>query len=419
MSALIDLLTGAAVGVPLAAGGFIAGRRGGARRGDASPAGAAGAPSGAVRAHTAVSPETERLLGALGSGWLLVDRSDRVAAHSTDVEALGLVRDGELPHDAVRDVVRRARRGGRVIEAEPELARGPLEGSNLDLFLRVTPLNDDIVVVLVDDRTQARRIEETRRDFVVNVSHELKTPVGGLRLLAEAVEDAADDPDAVGRFASRMKTETVRLANLVQEIVDLSRLQGVDTIATAKQVDLAECAERAVDETRLLAEERRITLSIVTDDGPHLVLGDENLLTTACRNLVNNAVNYSAEETRIVVAVSAEDDAVVVQVTDQGVGLTAAEIERIFERFYRVDPARSRRTGGTGLGLAIVKHVCANHGGQIRVWSEPGVGSTFEMQIPATSVRRATPNGESDGNERSRDVVGAAVGGTVETKDTM
>lgn len=370
----------------------------------------AGMPGDAV-----VSAETERLLGVLRSGWLLIDRSDRVAAHSADVEALGLVRDVDLRHDAVRDIVRRARREGRVIEAEPELSRGPLEGANLDLWLRVSPLNDDVVVVLVEDRTQARRIEETRRDFVVNVSHELKTPVGGLRLLAEAVEDAADDPDAVQRFAARMKTETVRLSHLVQEIVDLSRLQGVDTIATAKQVDLAECAERAVDETRLLAEQRRITLSLVADDGPHLVLGDENLLTTACRNLVNNAVNYSAEGTRIVVAISAEDDAVTVQVTDQGIGLTAAEIERIFERFYRVDPARSRQTGGTGLGLAIVKHVCANHGGKIRVWSEPGVGSTFEMQIPASTAVRPM----NQGDEAHREPVSAAAGRAAETKDRL
>lgn len=415
MSALIDLLTGAAVGVPMAAGGFVAGRSMRSRRNGIQPL--TQGPGAGDTHPRAVSGETERVLGALSSGWLLVDRSDRITAHSADAEVLGLVRDTDLRHDAVREIVRRARREGRVVEAEPELPRGPLQGSNLDLFLRVAPLNDDVVVVLVEDRTQARRIEETRRDFVVNVSHELKTPVGGLRLLAEAVEDAADDPEAVARFAARMKTETVRLANLVQEIVDLSRLQGVDTVATAKQVDLGECAERAVDETRLLAEERRISLSLAVDEGPHTVLGDENLLTTACRNLVNNAVNYSAEETRIVVAVSAEDDAVVVQVTDQGVGLTAAEIERIFERFYRVDPARSRRTGGTGLGLAIVKHVCANHGGQIRVWSEPGVGSTFEMQIPASSAVRHGSDG--DGSELFRDVVGAASGGTAEMKDRL
>lgn len=366
----------------------------------------------------AVSGEAEALLRTLRSGWMLVDRSDRVAAHSDDVDALGLVRDVDLRHDAVRDVVRRSRRENRVIETDLNLARGPIEGAELDLRVRVAPLNADIVVVLVEDRTQARRIEETRRDFVVNVSHELKTPVGGLRLLAEAVEDAADDSEAVARFAARMKTETVRLSNLVQEIVDLSRLQGADTIATAKPVDLAECAHRAVEETRLLAEGRGISLSVRTDEGPHLVLGDESLLTTACRNLVNNAVNYSGDETRIVVAVSSEDDAVAVQVTDQGVGLSAAEIERIFERFYRVDPARSRQTGGTGLGLAIVKHVCANHGGQIRVWSEPGVGSTFEMQIPAC-------NGERAGRETSeladtpRVPVSAAASRTAETKDKL
>ena len=331
--------------------------------------------------------DTLRLLELLRSGWLLVDRSDRVVGHSEEMRALGLLRDVDLRHEELRDVVRRARRESRVLESDLDLARGPIEDARVDLGVRAAPLTDDLVIVLVEDRTQARRIEETRRDFVVNVSHELKTPVGGLRLLAEAVEDAADDPDAVERFAARMKTETVRLSHLVQEIVDLSRLQGADTVATAKPVDLGECAVRAVEETRLVAEGRDIDIVLHADEGRHVVLGDESLLTTAIRNLVNNAVNYSGADTRIVVAVTAEDEDVTVQVTDQGIGLSAADVERIFERFYRVDPARSRQTGGTGLGLAIVKHVCANHGGRIRVWSEPGVGSTFELQIPAWDGR--------------------------------
>ena len=278
-------------------------------------------------------------------------------------------------------------------ELELELHRGePRTGDShwagTYVHARVAPLSDRHVLLLVEDRTQARRIEETRRDFVVNVSHELKTPVGGLRLLAEAVEDAADDAEAVARFAGRMKTETVRLANLVQEIVDLSRLQGADTVAAAKPVDLGECAVRATEETRLLAESRNIEVLLRADEESHVVLGDENLLTTAIRNLVSNAVNYSPADTRISVVVTTDDDDVAVQVTDQGIGLSAADVERIFERFYRVDPARSRQTGGTGLGLAIVKHVCANHGGRIRVWSEPGVGSTFEMQFPCWSAER-------------------------------
>ena len=330
-----------------------------------------------------VSEQTLRVLSLLNTGWVLLDPSDRVVGYSEGVRALGLVKDVELRHSQLRDLVRETRRRGSTLETSLALPRGPIDAARVDLNIRIATLTDDLVLILVDDQTQARRIEETRRDFVVNVSHELKTPVGGLRLLAEAVEDAADDPEAVARFASRMKTETVRLASLVQEIVDLSRLQGADAIATAKPVDLHECAVRAVDELRLIAEDREIDIQLRADGGDHVVMGESNLLVTAIRNLVSNALNYSERHTRVVLAITREGDDVIVEVADQGIGMTAEEVERIFERFYRVDPARSRQTGGTGLGLAIVKHVCANHGGEIRVWSEPGVGSTFVMQIPA------------------------------------
>lgn len=348
--------------------------------------GGEGALTADTEASHGVSDEAMRLLRLLRSAWLLVDRSDRVVGQSADVEALGLVREAGLHHEELRDIVRLARRENRVVACELDVARGPMEDARIDLGVRAAPLTPEVIVLVVEDRTQARRIEETRRDFVVNVSHELKTPVGGLRLLAEAVEEAADDPEAVARFAARMKKETVRLSSLVQEIVDLSRLQGADTVAAAKPVDLGACAVSAAEETRLLAEGRGIEITLHADEGSHVVMGDEGLLTTAIRNLVNNAVNYSADGTRITVGVSADDDDVVVQVSDEGIGLSAVEVERVFERFYRVDPARSRQTGGTGLGLAIVKHVTANHGGRINVWSEPGVGSTFEMQFPARDV---------------------------------
>ena len=338
-----------------------------------------------------VRSQTLRVLNLLKTGWVLLDPSDKVVGHSASVLPLGLVKDVELRHSQLRDLVRETRRRGTSLETNLALPRGPIDAARVDLHIRIGMLDEDLVLILVDDETQARRIEETRRDFVVNVSHELKTPVGGLRLLAEAVEDAADDPEAVARFASRMKTETVRLASLVQEIVDLSRLQGADAIATATPVDLGECAVRAIDELRLIADDREIEVTLKQDAHDHTVMGESNLLSTALRNLISNSLNYSERNTRIVVAVTREGDDVIVEVADQGIGMTADEIERIFERFYRVDPARSRRTGGTGLGLAIVKHVCANHGGEIRVWSEPGVGSTFVMQIPAHAGESPAP----------------------------
>ena len=335
-----------------------------------------------------VAEETLRVLDLLTDAWLLVDRSDRVIARSRAADALGLVKDVDVRHSQLRDLVREARRRSSTVETTLALARGPIDAARVDLRIKIGVLSDELILVLVEDETQARRIEETRRDFVVNVSHELKTPVGGLRLLAEAVEDASDDPEAVARFAGRMKTETVRLASLVQEIVDLSRLQGSNTLATATPVDLDGCALRALDELRLIAEDRQIELQLASDDKPHIIMGDGNLLTTAIRNLVSNALNYSEANTRITVGLTRVDDDVLVEVADEGIGISPENLQRIFERFYRVDPARSRRTGGTGLGLAIVKHVCANHGGEVRVWSEPGVGSTFVLQFPAQTLNQ-------------------------------
>jgi two-component system sensor histidine kinase SenX3 len=264
--------------------------------------------------------------------------------------------------------------------------------------VRVAPLAVAHVLILAEDHTQARRVEEVRRDFVANVSHELKTPVGGISLLAEAVLGAKDDPAAVERFAERILVESSRLTRLVQEIVDLSRLQVADTLHEPELVDLGVIVAEAVDRVRVAAESRRIELSLVAEDGLR-VFGDAELLSTAVTNLVTNAVNYSGSGTRVGIGVRRAGDTVEVTVTDQGVGIPPAEQERIFERFYRVDAARSRATGGTGLGLAIVKHICNNHGGEVSVWSQEGRGSTFTMTLPAAADR---PRADGSGTDRSR-----------------
>ena len=215
------------------------------------------------------------------------------------------------------------------------------------------------------------------------VSHELKTPVGGLQLLAEAVQDAADDPEAVARFAARMTTETRRLTSLVSEIIDLSRLQTSDPLTDMVIVDVAVCADEAVEQTRLVAGLREVVATPTDPPGQLRVYGDPELVTTAIRNLITNALNYSDDGTKVGVVVRRVDDVVEVSVSDQGRGISAQDQERVFERFYRVDPARSRITGGTGLGLSIVKHICANHGGEVTVWSQEGQGSTFTLRLPA------------------------------------
>jgi two-component system sensor histidine kinase SenX3 len=220
-----------------------------------------------------------------------------------------------------------------------------------------------------------------RRDFVANISHELKTPIGALSILAEAVLEAADDPAAIKKFASRMQIEAVRLSELVQEVINLSRLQDEDPLKNAEVLDLAVIARSAIDECRLSADKRKIEI-VIADETSCYVLGDQSQLHMALSNLIQNAINYSPESTRVGVAVATTDDLVEFTVTDQGVGIPEKDLERIFERFYRVDPARSRETGGTGLGLSIVKHVASNHGGDISVWSLEGQGSTFTLRLP-------------------------------------
>jgi two-component system sensor histidine kinase SenX3 len=224
---------------------------------------------------------------------------------------------------------------------------------------------------------------------VANVSHELKTPVGALALLAETVEDAADDPDAVRRFAGRMRQEAARLTNLVQDIITLSRIQAAEPVPDPMAVPVDAVVAEALDRCRMKANARGIALADEGDRGLHL-LGDEDLLITAIRNLLENAVAYSPERTRVVVTTRRDGDRVEISVADQGIGIPERDLQRIFERFYRVDPARSRATGGTGLGLAIVKHVTAAHGGSVTVRSVEGSGSTFTISLPLRSTHASS-----------------------------
>ncbi|EWS99826.1 histidine kinase [Intrasporangium oryzae NRRL B-24470] len=346
------------------------------------------------RPAPSLPPGVGEVLAVLRSSGIVVDRSDRVVNNSPAAVSHGLVRGHDLVHPELLHLARAVRRDGVIREAELDLRKGLGEGRQV-VAARVAPLGADHVLLLVEDRSKARRVEEVRRDFLANVSHELKTPVGGISLLAEAILDAQDDPVTVARFAKRISVESARLTRLVKEIVELSRLQAADVVKDPVRVDVASCAEDAVERCRLLADESRIELVIHCEPGCE-VFGDRELITTAIANLVGNAVAYSDRDTRVAISVRRSDQRIIdVSVTDQGVGIAPEDQERIFERFYRVDTARSRATGGTGLGLAIVKHVADNHGGQVSVWSEPGRGSTFTIQLPAAPPAEPPVDGDA------------------------
>ena len=321
------------------------------------------------------------VLNVLRSASVVLDRSGNLVKTSPAAHAFGLVRGRDLAHAELRAMVLEATSLRLVREKELELPLGPLGRETLNVFARVAPLSDDLTLLLVEDRTEAKRVEDVRRDFVANISHELKTPIGALHLLAEAVTDAADDAGAVRHFARRMLRESSRLGLLVQEIIDLSRLQVADALQSLEPVEVDDVTTDAVDRCRTAAAAKQIDVVLGGDEGA-VVYGDHTLLVTAVRNLVDNAISYSEPQTRVGVAVRRRDGIVEIAVSDQGIGIAGTDQERIFERFYRTDPARSRATGGTGLGLSIVKHVAANHGGEVTVWSVPGQGSTFTLRLP-------------------------------------
>lgn len=339
------------------------------------------------------------VLSVLRSSAVVVDDEDVVLKASAPAYAMGLVRGTALASTELADLVHQVRRDGQIRETELLMSR-PSQPSR-HVTARVAPLGARLVLALVEDRTRERRVEAVRRDFVANVSHELKTPVGAIRLLSEAVHDAAEDPEAVKRFSNRMLTESDRLSRLVQQVIELSRLQGDEPLDAPLPVDVDEVIRIAMDTSAIDADSKRI--SIVSGGTRGLeVLGSDEQVTAAVANLVANAVSYSECDATVLVSTKVDGDMVEVSVVDQGIGIPAGEIDRIFERFYRVDPARHRSTGGTGLGLSIVKHVAATHGGDVRVWSVEGQGSTFTLTLPRHISARTTPRNPPTSQEATR-----------------
>jgi len=322
------------------------------------------------------------LLEVVDAEYLLLAPGEIVLRASDASTTLGMVRDGKLVSNEILNIVRACRRSQISQEDTIELPRGPIGEGTHNLLVRVAPVgNQGIIAVLIFDDSEFRRLDAVRRDFVANISHELKTPIGALSILSEAVLEASDDPVAIARFATRMQAEAKRLSDLVQEIINLSRIQDVDPLKNANPIVLSDLILQAMDESRLAAESREIKIEFLKNTEV-TILGDESQLEMAISNLIENAINYSPNKTTVVVSLNRVDGLAEIKVKDQGIGISDENIERIFERFYRVDPARSRATGGTGLGLSIVKHIITNHGGDITVWSAQGEGSTFTMRLP-------------------------------------
>ncbi|HXD61167.1 MAG TPA: ATP-binding protein [Lacisediminihabitans sp.] len=343
---------------------------------------------------TAVPDGIDQVIDALESAGVVLDPSNNVVKASPGAFAFGLVANDALVHPELIEIVDGVRRGGESVTRELELSRGPFGDASIYLFVRVVRLGARYVLLLAEDRTESYRLDAVRRDFVANISHELKTPIGAVGLLAEALRAASDDPKQVKKFAKRLTKESERLAGITQEIIELSRLQAADALAKPELVEIDRVVAQAIDQNQVIAEAGRVQLISGGDAGAE-VYGDEPLLVSALHNLISNAVQYSPKHSRVGIGVSNVNGVVEIAVTDQGAGIPEDEVERVFERFYRVDQARSRRSGGSGLGLSIVKHTVQNHGGDVRVWSQLGSGSTFTIRLPEATQSAIVSPGES------------------------
>lgn len=326
-------------------------------------------------------------LHALATAGLVLDIENKIVRATRSAFALGLVRDQVLVHPKLVSLVDKARKAKKASKARArDFALASEIGDNtIWVTSRAVHLGDGFVLLLVEDRTESHNLEETRRDFVANISHELKTPIGAMSLLSEAIQSAADDPRQVRKFAKNLETESARLTQLVQDIIQLSRVQSADVAGSTQEVDLALVVAEAVDRNRVQANKKKIQVKISSTDKLR-VFGDLELLTTAVKNLIENAISYSDVETNVNVTLRKKSGVAEISVKDKGAGIAPEDLERIFERFYRIDQSRSRATGGTGLGLSLVKNITQKHLGEIQVKSKIGSGSTFTIRLPLATA---------------------------------
>lgn len=337
-----------------------------------------------------ITPALIAVLNSLNRESIILDSSGKIIFETSKTSLLNLVSEGKVTSEELSALVRVVRRTGKSQEGSIEVARGPIGKGKRELQITATLISPDgAVLILVDDEGEKQRVDAVRRDFITNISHELKTPIQALTLNSDALLEVKNEPDKVILFANKIKTQANRLNDLVQEIINLSKLQDSDPLDMADQVEVIDVINEAVDQCEAVAEARNVLIDIGEVDSS-TVIGNHSQLVMAVHNLVENAINYSSDKTRVTISTKVDSQIIEILVKDQGIGIADENLDRIFERFYRVDPARSRATGGTGLGLSIVKHVVKNHGGEVKVWSAPGVGSTFAIRLPITKEKSLT-----------------------------
>jgi two-component system sensor histidine kinase SenX3 len=331
-----------------------------------------------------------KLIQSLPHIVIWVDRENKIKYASDVALSLNIARDEKIQIPELENLISAAREIDDPIVKKVK-AKRPLGIAKLNLDTWITRLERGEVLLWAQNNSVISRVEDVRRDFVANISHELKTPVGALSLLSDAIEEAGKDSEAIQKFAKRIGPETKRLTNVIRDIIDLSQVQSDDPLASANAVEIDKVINDAIDAVQLLADLHSI--EIIQVNAPEVkIVGDYYQLVMAIRNLLSNAITFSPVNSRITVGANLKNGVVEITVSDQGIGISLENQSRIFERFYRVDPARSRTTGGTGLGLAIVKHVCENHGGEVSLWSVQGQGSTFTLKFPQMEEENSFEN---------------------------
>ena len=328
-----------------------------------------------------LSNSISEVLDVLGPSALILNGTNYVAQATTTALALGLVNGRTLSHKKLLSLVAKARESQEALQIDASLPTGR---KDVKLFItaRAKSIGDGNVLLIVEDRTESHRLDEMRKDFMANISHELKTPIGAVGLLAEAMENSLDQPEILAKLLRNIRKEAKRLSSLVQDIIQLSRIQGTSKIAISKHVNLISVVREAIDRNSWRSEKHNVAIEFESEKRNVDVIGDAEMLTVAVKNLIENAIIYSNAGSSVAVVIEVANELAQIRVKDSGIGIGKEDLERVFERFYRADQSRSRETGGTGLGLSIVKHAALMHQGDVQLFSKPGIGSTFTIRLP-------------------------------------